>query len=129
MFRLVAEVTFCVESGGAALSGRRDGLAVRSVGDIACGENAGQVGFRAFALEKVALSVHVKFADKGFGVGGVSDRNEHAFEVELRGFSGDEVFDFDCGHFAFGVREILFNGRVPDRFNFGICEGSIRHDF
>ncbi len=129
MFRLVAEVAFRIEGGSAALSGGRDGLAVSAVGDIASGEDAGQVGFRAFTLEKVAVGVHVEFADKGFGVGGVSDRDEHAFEVELRGFSGDEVFDFDCGHFAFGVGDVFFNGGVPNRFNFGICEGAIGHDF
>ncbi len=125
----MAEVAFGIKGSGAALTGGRDCLAVGAVGDIAGSENTGEVGLCALALEQVAVGVRVELADKRFCVGGVSNRNKHALQVELRGFASDQVFDLHGGHFAFRVGEVFLDGRVPDGLDFGICERAIGHDF
>ena len=104
-------------------------MAVGAVGDIASGKDAGEVSFCAFALKQIAVRVHVEFPSEGLGVGRVSNSDKHAFEVQLRGRAGHEIFYFYRRHFAFCVGDVLLDCRVPDGFDFGICEGAIGHDF
>ncbi len=72
---LCFEEAFGFEGGGAAGAGGGDGLAVDRVGDIACGVDPFDFGFHAVG-DEVANIIHFQLADKGLGVGFVTDGRE-----------------------------------------------------
>ena len=124
----VREVALGVESGGAALAGGGDGLAVGAVGDVAGGEDAGDVGVGAVFLEEIALVIHVELAAEGGGIGGVADGDEDALEFESRGAAGDEIGKVHGADLVLIVGEVAGDGGVPDGLDLGIAEGAVGHD-
>src|SRR6476620_5130049 len=75
----VREPALGVEGGHAAGSGRRDGLAVDMIGDVARGEDPRDLRPRRARLDdEIAALVHVEDVAEELGVGRMPDRHEEA---------------------------------------------------
>lgn len=128
---LICQVSLRIQGGGAAVACGGDGLAVDMIGDVACGEDSGDVGGGgAVFLENVAVLVEVELIGvEEVGVGDVSDGDEDAGDFEFGFFAGLGVFEFHGAHFLIVVREVFRDDGIPDRFYFFISEGPVGHDF
>ena len=125
------QIALGVQSGRAARSCRGYRLSIDVVGDVAGGEETGDVGGGA-AIGVVEVAVFVEFdkaALEKLGVGDVADGDEDAGDFEFLFFAGDGVLEADGAHFAFVVGAVFGDLGVPDRFDFFVSERAVRHDF
>ena len=72
----LAQIPLSFDRGAAAGAGGRDGLAIDMVGDVACGEDAGNVGARAAVKLDAAVIIEFEGAAEDLDVRDVSDGDE-----------------------------------------------------
>src|SRR4051812_6302164 len=121
------EVVLRVEGGDRPGRCGGDRLTVGRVDDVACCEDAGQVGLRAAAVDRDgALRGQVELTVHQVHAGVVSDRDEQAVELEFALLAGDEVAEGDVLNLLVAAdRRDL---RVPDELDLLVREGAVLHD-
>lgn len=124
-----SEPAFGFDGGCAALAGGRDRLAIDVIGDVAGCEDAGDIRGRAAPLDQVSVFVGIERTAERCGVRFVPDGDEHAFQGELGLRSVDQVAKADAVDLTRGIPDVIGDDGIPDRFDFGIGQGAIGHDF
>lgn len=123
------EIPLGIDGGHATHTGGGDGLAVDLVGAIACGENAGNMGFASVVKFQVAIFIHVEFAFKNLRIGNMSDGDENSRAIENARLACFHIFQFHAGDFAlFGVQNFL-DHRIPNGFDFWVSQRALSHNF
>src|SRR5512146_388527 len=108
----------------AACPGGRHGLSIDAVLNVASGKNAGYAGGGALAFRyQVSMRVRRDLAAKQRGIRRVSDRDEHAIDVDPASHPGldvDQIQPRDRARIVYADNRL--NSRVPDDLDFRILE-------
>src|SRR5580692_1217102 len=116
-----------VDGGHATRPGRRDGLTVVVVLDVAAGEDAVDAGAGG-AVERLDVAVVGQFelALEERRVRFVADGDEEAGGIELRLLAGDGMAHLESAHL--GVAHDVGDHGVPQELDLGVGLGPLLHD-
>src|SRR5437868_4409062 len=126
---LVFQPALCFDRRHASGSGSRDGLTENRILNIAAGKDAGNIRPRGAGLRlDVALFVEVDLSLEDLGIRIMANGNEQSIDGQVGLLLGLMVEKFQARDAAFRAADNLFDGRVPDEFDFRICHGAVLHD-
>src|ERR1700687_3564215 len=123
------EKFFRVQRGHAAGTSGGNGLPVAMILDIPGNKDSRNSGLRTIAVDEVTVGVHVQLAAKYDGIGGVTNGDENAANLDIADFVGLGVADADTVHEFFFVGENLFDMRGRNELDFFVGARAVNHNF